>query len=145
MEVSLRNCNNISSATILVEENRLNIKYAINGTGKSTVSKAIEYGVANNAEGLTSLTPYQYIGDDNPNHAPSINGLPGDIRLAVFDESYVEQYVFLEDELVKNSFEIFVKTANYDQRITEINRITPINSTSNLGIPGLQYLELNPI
>ena len=123
MEVSLRNCNNISCATILVEENRLNIKYAINGTGKSTVSKAIEYGVANNAEGLTSLTPYQYIGDDNPNHAPSINGLPGDIRLAVFDESYVEQYVFLEDELVKNSFEIFVKTANYDQRITEINRM----------------------
>jgi len=37
------NYNNITSGIISGGENRLNIKYAINSTWKSTVAKAIEY------------------------------------------------------------------------------------------------------
>ena len=42
MNIAIRNCNNIDSAEIAVTAGRLNIKYAINGTGKSTVAHAIE-------------------------------------------------------------------------------------------------------
>lgn len=123
MEIQINNCNNISEGTISIVENRLNIRYAINGTGKSTISKAIEAASKHDDAGLTALTPYQFIGGTDPANAPSVSGLPEDIKIAVFNESYVDQYVFQEDELLKNSFEIFVKTENYDQHIAEINRL----------------------
>ena len=121
MDLLISNCNNIVSAAISVVENRLNIKYAINGTGKSTIAKAIQFAATQNDDGLVSLTPYQYVGENHPEHQPTVTGLPGDITVALFDESYVDQYVFIDDELVKDSFEIFVKTENYDQRLAEIN------------------------
>lgn len=45
MELIIKNCNNIKEGNINVEENKLNIKYGINGTGKSTLSKAISLSV----------------------------------------------------------------------------------------------------
>lgn len=123
MELCISNCNNITTAKVSITEGRLNIKYAMNGTGKSTISKAIESTSTHNEASLNDLTPYWYNGDDNPDHAPSVTGIPEDLKIAVFDESYVEQYVFQEDELLKNSFEIFVKTENYDQRLDEINQL----------------------
>ena len=38
-------------------------------------------------------------------------------------QAAVVQYIFQEDELLKNSFEIFVKTENYEQHLAEINRL----------------------
>lgn len=123
MELRINNCNNISEGTISIVEGRLNIKYAINGTGKSTISKAIEAASKHDEAGLTALIPYQFIGENDPAHAPSVSGLPDNTKIAVFNESYVDQYVFQEDELLKNSFEIFVKTENYEQHLAEINRL----------------------
>lgn len=42
MDIKIMNCNNIDEGNIELIEGRLNIKYAINGTGKSTISKALE-------------------------------------------------------------------------------------------------------
>lgn len=39
--VLIKNCNNIKEASIVIEEGNLNIKFAINGTGKSTIAKAL--------------------------------------------------------------------------------------------------------
>ena len=121
MEVNVLNCNNIKTANVSIIEGRLNIKYAINGTGKSTLSKAIVAASTGDSNALSSLTPYQYIGDLDPEHAPSVHGLSPNLKTAVFDESYVDRYVFQEDELLKNSFEIFVKTKDYERRLNEIN------------------------
>ena len=41
MNLVIKNCNCINQADISIEPNCLNIKYAMNGTGKSTISKAI--------------------------------------------------------------------------------------------------------
>ena len=41
MLLEIKNCNNIDKASIEIETGKLNIKYAINGTGKSTIAKAI--------------------------------------------------------------------------------------------------------
>ena len=51
MDLLISNCNNIVSAPISVVENRLNIKYAINGTGKSTIAKAIQFAATQNDDG----------------------------------------------------------------------------------------------
>ena len=125
MDIRIANCNNITSGDISITEGRLNVKYAINGTGKSAVAKAIEYSANHDEAALRGLTPYAFIGDNDPDNQPSVTGLPADINIAVFDERYVDQYVFLdaEDELLKNSFDIFVKTENYVQHLSEINRL----------------------
>ncbi|MFH3031368.1 hypothetical protein, partial [Citrobacter freundii] len=41
MDVEIKYCNNIDNACITLSENKLNIKFAPNGTGKSTISRAI--------------------------------------------------------------------------------------------------------
>ncbi len=53
----IKNCNNIKEAEITLAINALNIKYAANGTGKSTIAKAIELSL-NPKETLQSLTPF---------------------------------------------------------------------------------------
>ena len=53
MDINIKNCNNIKDANISVEKNSLNIKYGMNGTGKSTIAKAIE-----NRENLTELKTF---------------------------------------------------------------------------------------
>lgn len=121
MEITLSNCNNIVHGTVSVEENRLNIKYAINGTGKSTIAKSIEYSANHDENALKGLTPYRNIGETDTARLPTVAGLPEDAKIAVFDESYVNQYVFLEDELLKNSFDIFIRTENYERLMNEIN------------------------
>ena len=42
MRLRIKKCNNIESGEFDIIEGRLNIKYAINGTGKSTIAKAID-------------------------------------------------------------------------------------------------------
>ena len=57
LEVQIYNCNNIDSGVVCIKKNHLNIKYAINGTGKSTISSSIE-GLLN--EDYESLIPFKY-------------------------------------------------------------------------------------
>lgn len=45
MDIEIKNCNNIDIGNMELVEGRLNIKYAINGTGKSTISKALEASI----------------------------------------------------------------------------------------------------
>ena len=41
VKITIENCNNISKGVISLEEEKLNIRYGMNGTGKSTLSTAI--------------------------------------------------------------------------------------------------------
>ena len=51
MNIQIKHCNNIEEGNIVIEEGKLNIKYAMNGTGKSTIGKAIAYVNDNNELG----------------------------------------------------------------------------------------------
>ena len=52
--VVIKNCNNIKETSIIIEEGNLNIKFAINGTGKSTIAKAL----LKKDEDLSLLKPF---------------------------------------------------------------------------------------
>jgi hypothetical protein len=56
IKVEVYNCNNITSANIKLLKNHLNIRYAMNGTGKSTIARAIELISRN--ESLSVLKPF---------------------------------------------------------------------------------------
>lgn len=122
MEVKLSNCNNIESGALILDEGGLNVKYAINGTGKSTIAQAIVAQVNGDEQGLERLLPYKYL-QDAENNKPSISGLDTIHSVMLFNEDYVNQYVYQSDELIKDSFEIFVKTPDYDRHMKEIETL----------------------
>lgn len=55
--IIIKNCNCINEGQIIIEQNKLNIKYGLNGTGKSTIGKAI-YFDSNLKTNLDTLKPY---------------------------------------------------------------------------------------
>lgn len=112
-EVNISNCNNIRSGSIKIEKEKLNIKYGINGTGKTTISRAISN--ANNADKIKDLQTY--CSDDTA----KISIIPSFNNILTFDESFVNQVVFKENEVIENSFEIFIKTPTYDARKSQLD------------------------
>lgn len=56
MEINkIQNCNNIVYADISILRGALHIKYGYNGTGKSTISKAIRFKILGDDSELTFL------------------------------------------------------------------------------------------
>jgi len=129
MKLEIQNCNNIDTGSITIEENLLNIKYAMNGTGKSTIARAIELHLKG-AESIKELTPFKFLGSTDENQMPKISGLNGISSVAVFNDEYINKFAFKPDEVLTNSFEIFVKTPDYDKHLEKIEQvITDIKET----------------
>ena len=122
MRLKISNCNNIDNGEFDIVEGRLNIKYAINGTGKSTISKTIEAFVTNDQEKKHLLLPFKYYTNGEEN-SPKLEGYDQFTKVAIFNEKYIEDYVYQSDELIKNSFEIFVKSPDYDKHLNEIEKL----------------------
>ena len=139
MKVRIKHCNNIDSGEFEIVENRLNIKYAINGTGKSTISKAIDAFVNGEEDKKKSLLPFKYYGKDNE-IMPELTGCEQIKKIAIFNEKYIEDYVYQQNELIKNSFEIFVKTPDYDKHIKEIEKLL-----NNINITFQNHPELETL
>lgn len=119
--ISIKDCNSITEAHISLRRSSLNIKYGPNGIGKSTIARALVL----NAEGddaLQDLLPFKFR-QDNVQRTPSVVGADDIKTVLVFHESYVSQFVFQPDEVVKNSFEIFINTPEYRAGIAEIESI----------------------
>lgn len=103
----------------------MNIKYAINGTGKSTSSKAIEYAVNdknNNTSDLLQLKPFKYRNESDTNN-PKVIGIETISSIAVFNEDYVNQIVLQPNDVLKNSFDIFINNDDYKNGMSEINEL----------------------
>lgn len=120
MEIKIEHCNSIDEAVISLELGKLNIKYGPNGTGKSTIAKAIELASKDGVD-LSTLMPFKHRGG-NPktSPSPSVQGADQFKSVVVFNEEYVDQIVFKQDEVVKNSFDIFIKKPDYEQKMAEI-------------------------
>src|SRR6185437_1227512 len=99
----------------------LNIKYGPNGIGKSTIAHALVLN-AEGADALQDLLPFKYRGDTD-GKTPAVSGADEIKEVLVFDEHYVSQFVFQPDEVVKNSFEIFINTPEYQKGIEELEGI----------------------
>lgn len=113
--IEIKNCNCIKEANIKIEEGTLNIKYGSNGTGKSTISKAIFLKTHENDSALQSLQPY---GADET-EKPEVNGVTFN-KVRVFDESYVNSYLFKEKSFLENSFRVFLKSEECEKLAGDI-------------------------
>lgn len=119
--ITITDCNSISEAQISLRRESLNIKYGPNGIGKSTIARALSLR-AQGDDALQRLLPFKYRHSAGGN-SPSVIGADEIKKVLVFDEHYVSQFVFQPDEVVKNSFEIFIKTPEYQAGIEELEAI----------------------
>lgn len=129
----LTNCNNIQNATIMISKNELNIKYGMNGTGKSTISKAIEL-FALNGDIDDELRSYGCNEASNVSCSCEVN------NVVVFNENYINTLVFDRNEVIKDSFNVFIKSPNYDERMNQLN-----NRLKNLKIDLLGREEVQKL
>ena len=74
MNIEIKNCKNIDAASISIAEGKLNIKFAPNGTVKSTIARAITLGISENSD-LGELMPFK-LRKDNPGVAPGSHERP---------------------------------------------------------------------
>lgn len=115
MEIDIKHCNNIDSAEILISEGKLNIKFAPNGTGKSTIAKAIKFKALGQTEKLNELRPFKYKDalDILGEIYTQVDGVDSISKIMCFDEDYIKQFTFTPDELISNSFDILIRTEEY--------------------------------
>lgn len=122
--INISNCNNISNCDFLIANNKLNIKYAINGTGKSTIAKAIKLSSSN--LDLTELMPFSLISKKAKNAKPTVTNNPFS-NVVVFNEDYLKQYVYQKTDLLKNTFEVLLCSDEYYKIKEEIdNQLTDV-------------------
>lgn len=120
-DIRILDCNSITEANLSLRKAALNIKYGPNGIGKSTIARALRLNAAGD-DALAELLPFKYR-DTTNSPKPRVEGA-GDIRkVLVFDDSYVSQFVFQPDEVLKDSFEIFINTEEYKQGIADISAL----------------------
>ncbi|MNJ17961.1 hypothetical protein D3C77_122530 [compost metagenome] len=119
--VKVENCNSIESAEIRINRGTLNIKYGPNGLGKSSIAKAILASV-NDDGTLQKLKPFKRRAAGGQ-FEPSVTGVADIKSVLVFDDTYVSQFAFQRDEVLKNSFEIFIKTDDFLAAMEEIEEL----------------------
>lgn len=110
IDIEIENCNNIVRGNFAIEKGNLNIKYGMNGTGKSTIATALELFSKN--EPLSILEPF---GSDEGNE-PAVNISEQLNTVLVFNEEFVNSLVFQESKLIEDAFDVFIKTPDYDKR-----------------------------
>lgn len=115
MKVNICNCNNIKSYEMEIQENKLNIKYGPNGTGKSTVSNAIKEKI----EGGDLSKFKHYVLEELPSISYDNTKLK---NVLIYNEDYINQFLFIsENNIHENVFNVFAKTSDYDEKIQNIN------------------------
>lgn len=132
MKIEIQNCNSIISGTIYLRENGFNLKYGINGTGKTSIIKAISATINKNQKSLDMLRPYKYHKNGlKDSFLPKVTGLNNVDSVLIFNDDYLNQFVFsksLKDsEAIVDSFSILIKPDNYDEMLNEIdNKINAV-------------------
>lgn len=116
LNVKIKNCNNIKNAELSIEENNMNIFFGRNGSGKSTIAKAIL--LSSEGRNLADLLPYGINAEDAK---PIVEGVTGK-KIVVFNNDYIKRYVYQKDSVLENTFNILVRTPDYDDAKKAIDK-----------------------
>ena len=128
MDITIRNCNNIENGTIHIQEGRLNLKYAINGTGKSTIAKAIAATVNNDKREMQALTPFKFV-NDAENHPAVVDGIDEAMKhIAEHGSGHTDGIITQSDSLAKKF------TANVDSASVLVNASTRLSGGGDYGL-----------
>ncbi len=142
--VELNNCRNIVSVAngpIKIARNHLNVFYGKNGTGKTTLCKAIKHIAGDESCSLASLESFKYQETHDASLQPSINTSGRIKELCVFDDDWVQDHCFTPSTIHKDAFELYVRD-NWSEASKRNARVKSAISVRFLN--GQKYPILNP-
>ena len=114
-DVNLVNCRNIASVdggSILIKKNALNVFYGKNGTGKTTLAKALEYIHEPTDAGKADLSSFKYLEAGDAADAPKATCKTRIKNILVFNEEWVGRHCFDRSTVHQNAFELYVRDAD---------------------------------
>lgn len=117
--VTIKNCNCIKQAGINLQEGTLNIKYGLNGTGKSTIGLALQAEGNHDVASLAKLLPYNS-NKEIPDQCPAVLNLPF-TRIRVFNDEYANNYLFKGENFFDDSFRVFLHSNECDSLTSTIS------------------------
>lgn len=110
--IELKNCRNISSidgGSIRIVRNHLNVFYGKNGTGKTTLCRAIRYAAGEESYPLATLESFDYRESGDPGLLPVVNATGRIKNLLVFDDKWIQDHCFVASTIHKDAFELYVR------------------------------------
>lgn len=120
---------------------------APNGTGKSTIAQAICL-TTDPEKMVDELLPFKLKESNPENKKPEIVGLNNIKNIMCFDEEYIRKFYFKEDELMNNSFDIFIRNDSYkaleceiEELVSETKRVFTDNKELELLMSSLKKLS----
>ena len=108
-EIKVENCRNVSSVSggsILIKKNALNVFYGRNGTGKSTMSLALQHAFSKTEESKKSLESYRFLESQDPAIAPVAECSTRIRGLHMFNDAWIEDHCFGKSGLQDNAYEV---------------------------------------
>lgn len=131
IEICFKNCRNITSVangSLRITENTLNIFFASNGTGKTTIVRICDYLSKRDSEegraAYETLRSFKSLScPDDEKAKPIITRPDSSLKVAIFDENWVDKHCFKPDSLRDDVFHLFVETDEYKQLESERKRI----------------------
>ncbi|MDY0142654.1 MAG: AAA family ATPase [Bacteroidales bacterium] len=120
-KVSIKNCRNIKKGEVIIRKNKLNVKYGLNGTGKSTLANALEYyfnGDSNKLKEMKSFgeesIPELIVTVLEEGTEDSFNK-PFFKKAISFNEDFVSNTIFNKNEAIDNSFDVFISNPIFEE------------------------------
>lgn len=110
-KILIENCKCIKKAELNVINNSLNIKYAPNGTGKTTISEAIEQKINNKFEeymsplydkGAVPIVKCEYS------------------KVKIFNDSYIKKFIFDKSARFDNAYNVFISNETVENSKKQI-------------------------
>ena len=114
--VSFKNCRNVAEidgGKLTLHYNRLNVLFGSNGTGKTTVSKVLDYwSDPSSTEKLDALKSFKYLQMQDPADAPNVITLGTKARqVLIFNSEWVDNHCFRDDgNLQVGAYELYVSS-----------------------------------
>lgn len=138
-DINLKNCRNVKGVdgdSVLIKKNTLNVFYGKNGTGKTTLSKALEYLYEKTDAKKFALSSYQYLMSGNASDEPDLTCKPRIKNLLVFNDEWVDAHCFSKSTVHQNAFELYVRDAEVKklekQRQKKLSQLTAVLKSNDV-------------
>lgn len=138
-DINLVNCRNVKCVegdSILIKKNTLNVFYGKNGTGKTTLGKALDYAYEQTDAKKQALSSYRYLETGDSGDEPSATCAPRIKRLLVFNDEWVNAHCFDKSTVHQNAFELYVRDSEVKKlekrKRKMLSRLTAVLETRDI-------------
>lgn len=124
--VSIAQCRNIvgvAEDAIILSHHHLHLFLAKNGTGKTTISRALRYCSSGSDSDYEILKSFEYLETENDALLPVASCTPRLKSLAIFDSEWIDDHCFTESSVHEGAFELYVSDKVIKKKLKKRNSI----------------------